>query len=1056
LAGSERVSFDTDRPRPSAVSFRGARRQLELPEATWRRLETVASRDDATLAMLLFAALALLLRNHSGHDDLVIGLPIANRNHADSLNCFGCLVNTLAVRIALVGDGSFAQLLREVRRQFLDAFNHQDMPFEVLIGQLHLERDPILSPLFGVMLNMLNTPAAQFDMPGIAVERMELDRRGAQFDLTLTVDRLHTRSIWFEYATDLYDVATIDRIMARFAALLDAVQENPGRSLDGMPQRTNSEAARIRGWSVGPPAASTGVLAHDLIAGAARQRPDSCAVRCGARMLTYGELQRRAAALAYSLLQRTPQRDVRIGLMLGRSTDLPVAILGALMAGVTFVPLDPAFPDERLAYIAADAGLSLILTDSDAAADRNWIPPGVAVSTTDELVSAGDPCFTPAPRPDAHPAYVLYTSGTTGHPKGVQIPGYALANFLYAMRTRPGIGETDRLLAVTTLSFDISLLELLLPLAVGAQVVIAGREQARDGQALAEMIQAHDITLMQGTPSTWFQLLESGWKGRATLRALVGGEPLPRELADRLRPLVLELWNMYGPTETTVWSSCTLVDGEQEITIGTPIAGTVMEILDSRGRPAGIGMQGEIVIGGAGLASGYVNRPELTNARFQFLTLDGDAKRYYHTGDVGSWTAAGQIRIAGRSDRQVKLRGHRIEPGEIEASALRIPGIQRAVVTTHVGSSQDVRLALYVVPRDAAHFDAANVRTQLKTWLPDYMIPQLVIAMESVPQLANGKVDLRRLPQLTPSSAPQSNSLPPQSHDEMILQSLWKELLGIEKIDRDQDFFELGGHSLLAMRLVTRVREELQRHCTLAQVFQNPTIASLSAVLSDAAPLTSRTLVALQTEGDGPPLFCICGVQLYRPLVAHLALDAPVFATYVPMVDTLDVATLAREYLVTIRAQQPQGPYRLLGFSLGGVLAYEIAQQLRADGERIQHLSILDSDVPGEAATSIIGVLKSLRKVLAGSGAANAEMPGYLRAIRAYQPRPYSGNATYVEATAAEHFAPGYDWTDLIPGLEVIAVQSEHIDLMSEKQVAIWAPALKTALEQSQRISSWA
>ena len=343
----------------------------------------------------------------------------------------------------------------------------------------------------------------------------------------------------------------------------------------------------------------------------------------------------------------TARQEARVGLVLGRTTDLPVAILGSLTAGVTFVPLDPAMPEERLKYIAVDAGLKFILTDRHTAIG-NWVPTGVAVHTIEELVNAGAAGFGPGPRRRDCPAYVLYTSGTTGRPKGVEIPEPALANFLHAMHVRPGISSRDRLLAVTTLGFDISLLELLLPLTVGALVVIANREQVRDGHVLGGLIRNHGITLMQGTPSTWYQLLESGWQGCAELRALVGGEPLPKDLAHKLLPLVNQLWNMYGPTETTVWSSCAQVsDASSEITIGLPVSGTTIEIVDSFGRPAGIGVHGEIVIGGAGVATGYLDRPELTSERFPHLTLDGRADRYYRTGDVGWWTA-GQLRIRGQ------------------------------------------------------------------------------------------------------------------------------------------------------------------------------------------------------------------------------------------------------------------------------------------------------------------------------------------------------------------------------------------------------------------------
>jgi thioesterase domain-containing protein/aryl carrier-like protein len=508
---------------------------------------------------------------------------------------------------------------------------------------------------------------------------------------------------------------------------------------------------------------------------------------------------------------------------------------------------------------------------------------------------------------------------------------------------------------------------------------------------------------------------------------------------------------MYGPTETTVWSSCAqITDAASEITVGQPVSGTTIEIVDARGRAAGIGVRGEIVISGAGVATGYLDRPELTNERFQNLTLDGQSDRYYRTGDVGWWDAIGQLRIKGRSDRQIKLRGHRIEPGEIESCAQQIPGIQRALVTTHAASARDVRLILHVVARDPQSLDAADLRLRLREWLPEYMVPHQIVVIGAFPLLPNGKIDLRRLAQFAPLVGTGSPSLPPQSHDEVMLQALWEELLGTGKIGRDQDFFALGGDSMLAMRLVTRVRQELQRHCTLANVFQNPTIASLCSVLSEAAPVSSRTLVALQASGTGTPWYCICGLQLYRPLVAKLQLDAPVFATYVPMVDVPDVVALAHEYVMTIRAQQPHGPYQLLGFSLGGVLAYETAQLLQAEGESVQQLVILDSDVPGEITQSPFkAALRSLRSLLHFGRQPLPQVPDYLRAIREYHALPYYGAAIYVEATEAEHSDPGYRWGDLIPLLSVINVPSDHLEMMSERCVTDWAPELRTALAKS-------
>lgn len=1050
LAGTSRVTFEPDRPRGALASFRGARWRLALPERTWQQLEELALRERATLAMLLFAALALQLRNESGHSDIVIGLPIANRNHAGAPGCFGTLVNTLALRARVDGKVAFVDFLAQVRERFLEAFAHQDMPFEVLIGQLRIERDPSVSPLFGVMLNMLNTPPANVALPNLAVERVEIDRCGAQFDLTLTVDRLHTKSVWFEYATDLYEETTIDRLSQRFQNLLEAILEEPGRALDLLPQRTRTEATQVRRWSTGHAALAAHFTTYELLAAGAALRPEAVAVVSGGSTLTHAELHRRAARLASALRRETGEDAVRIGLMLGRNAGLPVALLAALRAGLSFVPLDPGFPAGRLAFIAADAGLRMILADANGLARQDWMPPGTTLRSLEELLAHDLAPLPPAAAQPGREAYVLYTSGTTGQPKGVSIPDSALANFLHTMQRRPGMRATDRLLAVTTLGFDIALLELLLPLTAGATVVIASREQARDGHELAALIEAQRISVLQATPSTWMQLVESGWHGDGSLRALVGGEPLPRSLATALLARTGELWNMYGPTESTVWSTCSRVaDDATEITIGRPVGGTGIAIVDGQDRAAGIGVHGEILIGGAGLANGYVNRGDLTAERFVTLAVDGNTSRYYRTGDLGCWTAGGELRILGRLDRQLKVRGHRIEPEDIEACASRIPGIARAHVGVTAGNAGDTRLVLYVVGATAPP-DPNAIRAHLRTWLPEYMIPQRIVPLPAIPTLPNGKVDHRRLAQLAAQAGRDATAAaPPQSADEAGLHRIWSELLGVGSIDREQDFFELGGHSLLAMQVVTRVREELQKNCTLAQVFRHPTIASLCRVLDEAPPLTTHTLVPLQEEGEGNPLFCLCGIQLYRPLVRALALDSPVLAAYVPPPPSSSVESLSRDYLALVRSQQPRGPYRLLGFSLGGVLAFEVARQLLSEGDEVEHLVILDSDVPGEDRLSAMkGVLRGVRRVLAGEDPAARAMPDYLRAIREYRPDRYAGHAIFVEATRAENFSPGYGWPDLIRHLTTLRVDSEHLELMSRQKAGALAAVLMPHLSR--------
>ncbi len=1054
LAGAQRVSFDPDLQRPQNPGYRGARHALVLEESRWQALEELAGRHDSTLCMLLLTLLAVELYNHSGEEDLVIGLPVANRNHVGAPECPACLVNTVPLRIGLSADARLTEVLAQVRQRVLEALDQQDMPFEVLVDQLRLPRTPGASPLFGVMLNMLSMPTVAQDFGALEVRRCEIDRGGAQFDLTLTVDRQHTRTIWFEYALDLYRPATIQRIAARFEALLDAALSDAGQAIHRLPHRTAQEAGQAAAFRTGPAADPAPPPVAAQFAAAAAKHPDRVACRTRDGSLTYAELTLRVAALAAQFGRVAHRHGSRVGLLLERQTDLPVAVLSALAAGVTFVPLDSALPEERLAFIASDAGLSLFLVQDHAAPRPAWIPDAACVTTIDLLLQQPAEADTVDADAGTRAAYILYTSGSTGQPKGVEIPERALAQFLLAMRVRPGLDASDRLLAITTLTFDIALLELLLPLTSGATLCIAARGQVRDSHLLAAAIEDFGITVMQATPSAWSNLLDSGWQGRPGLRAFSGGEALSPELALRLRPRVHALWNLYGPTETTIWSCCGSVeDPAGVVDVGTPIAGTFIDVIDSCDRPAGIGDRGEIVIGGSGLASGYLNLPELTAQRFVALPSVPGGNRLYRTGDIGSWTPDGRLRVQGRSDRQVKLRGHRIEPGEIEACALRVPGVSRAVALM-TGADAEAQLHLYIVATDRT-LDSESLRQALRRWLPDYMLPNRYVVVDAFPQLPNGKLDLRGLAAIRSANPREFALRAPSRPEEADLLAIWKELLDLEDIGCDDDFFSLGGHSLLAMRLVVRIREDLQRQCSLAQVFRHPTIARLALALTQSTPLSRDACVVLEPDGRGAPLFCICGIQIYRPLVAQLQPDGPVFATYIGMDEPPRgtvalqpsheaLVALAGRYAAMIRAQVPRGPCRLLGFSLGGVLAYEIARQLGAAGQVVERIVILDSDVPGGAEPSLLGgLLKKIGSRLRATPIEAGSVRRFVESIRHYRAEPCPGPAIFVEATRAARADPGYGWDRLITQLTVLQVDCDHLELMSARQAAVLGPALQ-------------
>lgn len=648
------------------------------------------------------------------------------------------------------------------------------------------------------------------------------------------------------------------------------------------------------------------------------------------------------------------------------------------------------------------------------------------------------------------------------------------------MQFEPGLSASDRVLAITTLSFDIAVLELLLPWVVGAHVVMATQDQVIDGEALRRLLAQHEITLMQGTPSTWRMLADAGWEGSNRLRALVGGEQLPRELASMLLGRCREVWNMYGPTETTVWSSCWKVDAPQRngISLGHPIDNTTIHVLDDNQRLCPIGVPGEIYIGGTGLAEGYLDRPELTAQRFLITSgVDSVPIRLYRTGDRGRWRHDGALEHLGRLDTQVKVRGHRIELGDIESHLVRHQSIRRALVTTHESRSGDVRLIAYVVPHGRMP-DAATLRSFMREHLPDYMLPQWFIPLDSIPTLPNGKTDLKRLPAPQQDGAASSVGTEPRTHIEKELAAIWRDVLQVDHVGIHDNFFDLGGHSILTVRLVTRIRTDLRRACTLPMVFRHPTIATLAAAIESASELEGNSLIALQPHGADPPLFCICGVQIYQELANRLAPDVPVYGVFVPMEMEYvsptsseggrlpPVERLAAEYLTTIRARQPKGPYRLLGFSFGGVLAYEMAQQLRASGEDVSFLAILDSDVPDRRKQSRAGRLEQRLRVLkqrlgrrlkghahrlrasSGHAVAEARDEKYVAVMRMYSASTYSGPAMYVQAIDAVEYNPGYGWNALIAGLHSYRIPGDHLGILSPPNVDLLVAKLRLHLEK--------
>ncbi len=844
LNGVRPLTLPTDFPRVGPPDGLGGLVQRDLDPELIAGLAQVSRREGATAYMTLLACFQLLMARISGQHDIAVAAPIANRLAVFSESLVGTLVNTLVMRCDLSGNPTFAELLAQVRETALQAYAHQDVPFEQLVEAHEAQRDVLRAPLVQVMLNVVNAPFSAEHFDGITVEAFDFQRRSAQFELSIGVDLDVFRRIQLSYASGLFAEATAHRLLECFMTILQSVLEDPNRRIDEVELLGETQQQDLVTWNRTDAPKPSHRSVSSWISSHALGVPGRPALRDSSSMLSHGELDAHSNRLARTLRARGIRRGALVGLCVDRSVSMVIAQLAILKSGAAYVPLDPAYPPDRLAMMADDAQLALLVTQATHASvlawpreKALWLDADAAdIEAHDSSALAPDDSLDAGPD---DPAYVIYTSGSTGKPKGVAVPHGAVLNFLASMAREPGLRADDRVLAVTTLSFDIAVLELLLPLAVGATIVLATTEQAQDGRALRACLEQSQATLMQATPSTWRMLLEAGWQGTPTFKALIGGEGLPLDLAKQLLARTGELWNMYGPTETTVWSTCWRVEKpESGISIGRPIANTQVHVLDEAGRPCPIGVPGEIYIGGDGVAIGYLNRPELTAERFvadPFRAAAGEAgARMYRTGDLGRWRHDGLLEHQGRLDHQVKIRGFRIELGEIEVNLASNDGVARAIVIAREDTPGDTRIVAYIVPRGAMP-SAAELREHVRTMLPQYMVPQHFVHLEAVPLLPNGKLDRSKLPK--PGNAVEEAKAAPAALEtdlERGIAEVWQRLLNIDSVGRSDNFFDLGGHSLLAMRAVSEIETSLGVVLSPRRLIFE-TLAQLAAAPGEAA-----------------------------------------------------------------------------------------------------------------------------------------------------------------------------------------------------------------------------
>jgi amino acid adenylation domain-containing protein len=843
LGGSLPVmELPADKPRPTLQSFKGSSVFLSVPGALAQDLISLGAREGCTLFMTFLAGFQVLLQRYSGAEDIVIGTPVGARTRSELEPLIGDFLNMAALRCDLSGNPSFIELLRRSRNTALDAFSNSDLPFGAMVKHLKFERDPGRNPIFQVMLEVSSTTTPAIG--DLEVHRFNFDPEIAQFDLSLHLWKERDDYVGrFEYCTDLFYRETIERLSANFQRLLRAIVKEPHQKIWNLPILEPSETDQmLTEWNDTSAEFPVDLLLPQLFESQVARAPQRIALRIGGIALSYEQLDKRANRIAQALRSQGVSRGQRVGLCLERSIDMVAAALGILKAGAAYVPLDPSLPEQRLRFIADDAQLTLLMA-STAQTDLFSLPRERRLlldADAEDIDSAPEnplPIDALSAQP-GDPAYIIYTSGSTGQPKGVVIPHRAVVNFLTSMAREPGFTADDVLLAVTTLSFDIAVLELYLPLTLGASVVIATHDEAIDGHALATLLEGHHVTVMQATPVTWRLLLEAGWTPRTSFKALVGGEAMPKDLADRLLETHVQLWNMYGPTETTVWSTCgRVVDTSKTITIGKPIANTVVRILDQSGGLCPIGVPGELCIGGAGVSLGYWNRPELTTARFitdPFGTLPGAT--LYRTGDRARWCSDGTIEHLGRFDFQIKLRGYRIEVGEIEASVAQHPLVREVAVIAREEVPGDKRLIAYVVAEDPTRDLPVQLRKLLRATLPEYMVPAHFVMLKALPRTHNGKLDRAALPSPSVANGCQEKAVAgPRTTTEEMVMGVFRGVLGRSDFGVFDSFFDLDGNSLMAARIILQLRARSRRDLQLRLLFERQTAAELAEAIDAIA-----------------------------------------------------------------------------------------------------------------------------------------------------------------------------------------------------------------------------
>jgi len=1107
LKGYAELDLPTDRPRPPVKTWNGDIVSELLPSELTDRLAIIAQKNGATLFHVFMAAFNILLQRYTGSDDLVIGTPVTGRSRPEMEPLIGAFINTVLLRTDLSGDPDFHRVLQRTRDTALEAIAHQDLPFEFLVRELRPERDSSRNPLFQINFThqkafIKPTSAGQLKLNGIPSLSP-----GAIYDIHFfMVERDNVWRASCDFSTDLFDRETAVRLVGHFRTLLQGIAHTPDLPIGRLSMIGGEEWRQIFEWSGRTTPYPRDKALGPLFLETAERYADRPALVQSSRSITYRQLRANAVLVAQKLRDYAVHPGQRVGLAADSSPEMIAGLLGIVLAGAVYVPIDADDPKDRICFLIDDAKVDVVVADAACATACEGMGRNLLVLDPLDVFATPMDFQSPPTRP-TDPVYLLYTSGSTGTPKGVVVPHRGVARLVRDtdfMEFRPD----EVFLQAAPLGFDASTFEIWGPLLNGGSLVLPPMDSP--GLAdIAALVRDYKVTTLWLTAGLFQVMVDDHLEDLAGLRHLLaGGDVLP---ATQVRQVLkrfpgVQLINGYGPTENTTFTACHTVEAadleKSSIPIGRPIANTFIRILDRDGRTAPIGVHGEIITGGAGLALEYLNNKALTAEKFMMR----DGERFYRTGDLGRWRMDGTIEFFGRIDQQVKVRGYRIEPGEVEAVVQSHPAVGQCKVAVRGETVGEKILVAWVKPVSVAKVDVPELKKYLAERLPAHLRPDAIVLLNMMPLTSSGKIDTKALP--SPSKAAPVRTEAPQSPTEKHLAIFWQELLGVHSVGRDDDFFNLGGHSLMGLRLFSRIRGTFGLSLPLATLLSAPTIRSLGALIDKE--LTGEgdgdeeaVIAAVQSRGHLPPFFCVHGgdggVIFYRNLAEHLSKDRPFLAIEAAALSSSgsieidSVENMAVRYLRLIRRRQPYGPYHLGGYSFGGVVAYEMSRILEEEGESVAFLALFDTMSP-TVSSSPFNFAERMTKFWQAQGDAplgtkmkrlgwrycarladrihdktglfptRANTPAeahtdrraaqlcdaHLKVMRAYEPMSYKGHLTLFKTPSVDdifEYPDDYGWAEYVGSMEIVVVPGHHLTLFDPENVGNLGREVRERLE---------